>query len=262
MNVATIIVHRNLPRLADHQAQRMKTLTKIADVENKVLIVDCGSTPKNRTRHPYHWYSDPDFTGGKILGHIVGLELLGEWYDYYWLNHPDLIFNDPETLKTLIRVMEENREIGLLSPIYNGDYTGMEHHILDIDWHPVSCVDYLSFFIRGDALRQVGTLDHEFNYSVGADLDYGYRMWEKGWTVAFCDAVTMEHLGATTYGTPGTNTPSREYYIRKSGVVAFKRLTEKYGKNWAKHMTKVLPENVSGNRFTFCWNNRRMVPDL
>lgn len=259
MRVATIIVHRNRPDLADHQAQRMKTLTLTANVENRVLIVDCGSDAQKRTRYPSYWYPDPEFKGGKILGHTIGIKLLGDGYDYYWLNHPDLVFNEKETLRTLLRVMEENEEIGLLSPQFNGDYAGKNQRGPNADWHPVACVDYLSLFIRGKALREIGGLDPKFNYCVGADLDYGYRMWEKGWAVGFCDATIMHHLGGTTYGATGTKAPSREHYIIKSGAVASKRLTEKYGKDWGKYMSRVFPRNVLGNQIMFCWNNRRMV---
>lgn len=262
MKVATIIVHRNRPDLADHQAQRMKTLTKAANVDNRVLIVDCGSDAKKRTRHPSYWYPDPDFTDGKIRGHIVGVELLGDGYDYYWLNHPDVVFNDPETLKTMIQVMEENKEVGLLSPLYNGEYAGIHKGRPGEDWHLVATVEYLSFFIRGEALRQVGNLDPKFRFCVGADLDYGHRMWQKGWKVAFCDKVTMHHLGGTTYGAPGSDVPSREYYLFKSGVVAFNRLVEKYGVNWRDTMNKVFPEEIRGNMIDRCWNCRHMVPEV
>ena len=127
------------------------------------------------------------------------------------------------------------------------------------DWHPVACVDYLSFFIRGTALREVGLLDTRFYYSVGADLDYGYRMWVNGWNVGYCDSVEIRHLGGTTYGSSGTNTGSREQYETLSGIVAFELLTQKYGKEWGEHMNQAIPENVLGSQIKFCWDNRTMT---
>jgi len=259
MKVATIISHRNRPKLADHLAYRMEKLTQVAQVENHVLIVDCGSDPNKRTRHPSYWYPDPEFKLGKIYGHVIGIELLGTDYDYYWLNHPDLIFNDNETLKTLLRVMNENKDIGLLSPQCNGTYSGKDERGDNLDWHPVACVDYLSLLIRGKALREVGTLDPDFRYCVGADLDYGYRMWARGWKVGYCDAVEMYHLGGTTYGAPGTNTISRKQYETRSGVVAFELLKQKYGERWGEHMNQIMPETILGNQIMYCWRGRQKV---
>ena len=256
MNLATIIVHRNRSDLADKQLERVKELTKHAGVNNKIIIVDCGGD--KHTVNPYYWYSDPEFRYGKIKGHVVGLELLGLDYDYIWLNHPDLEFEDDNTLKKLIDIMERNTGIGLISPLFNGYYTGKDIIGEPQDWHPVGCVDYLSFFIRGEALRMVGPLDEEFHYSVGADLDYGYRMWSHGWIVAFCDAVTMHHLGGTTYGAEGTNTISRQHYKRLSGVQAFRRLKEKYGDNWGEYMSGDIPRGMP-SQIDFCWKGRRKI---
>ena len=261
MKLATIITHRNRPDLADKQYERVKELTENAlvyhpETYNDLMIVDCGGD--KHTENPYYWYSDPEFQGGKIRGHMVGLQLLGLDYDYVWLNHPDLIFEDDDTLSKLISTMERNIGIGLISPLFNGYYTGKDTVGEFQGWHPVGCVDYLSFFIRGEALRMVGLLDEGFNYSVGADLDYGYRMWSRGWIVAFCDRVSMHHLGGTTYGAPGTDTISRQQYKVNSGIQAFKRLKEKYGEHWGEYMGRLIPEGIP-SQIDFCWRNRRNI---
>ena len=252
MKICTVISHRNRPDLADALFNRVKELSKT--VSNRVLIVDCGGDPYNRTANPCYWYPDPEFKDGKIRGHIEGVKLLGLDYDYYWLLHPDLTFNDDEALMKLLKVMCENPEIGLLSPTFNGQYSG--NYIGDGDWHPVACVDYLSLLIRGDALREVGVLDGDFKYSVGADLDYGYRMWKHDWSVGFCDTSTMRHMGGTTYGAPGTGTISRREYVVNSGLNVFSVLSRKYGESWGEHMNDAIPEYVTGNQIMFCWDNR------
>lgn len=256
MKIAIITVHRNRPDLVDEQVKQIESLIEVArdsfpQLECRVLLVDCGSDLERRSEHPHYWYPDPDFSG-KLLGHLRGIELVGDQYDYYWINHPDIDFKkDSQCLEKLLSVMEENKAIGIMTPKYNGSFPGVNDGEEGQKWHQVASMEFLSGMIRGDAMREIGTPDRAFTFGWGLGMDYSYRMWSAGWIVACCDWTEVEHLGPCTYGANGTKTISRKDYLVQANRQALELMSEKYGERWEVELAKVLPSEVKTDNFKF-----------
>lgn len=255
MKIATIIPHRNTPDLVDRQVEQISQMGReIPEFDNFTLVVDCGSDPEKRTKQPSYWYDDPDFSG-KCFGHNVGLTLLGrDRFDYYWFNHPDLCFDvDKGCLEELLNVMEENPQIGVLSPIHSSGYPGRDVKT-ERGWHRVSTCDYLSLMVRGECVSKLGFLNPDFKYCYGAVHEYAYKVYEAGWCVAYAENAHVTHLGATTYGQPHTKTISRAEYVKRARQFAGRYFVERYGEDWDVVFSKVLPDDVPVNTFT--WSRR------
>lgn len=267
MNIATIIVHRNTPKLVDRQVKQIQTMTTICKkksfpkLKNDILVVDCGSDEDKRTKYPSYWYPDPDFRG-KCYGHNIGLnQSKAKRYDYYWFNHPDLDFEvDMNCLEKLLQVMEKNSEIGLLSPKHSTFYPGRDQKGVQPSWHKVSTCDYLSLLIRGECVEKIGFLNPDFKYCWGAIHEYSYLLYKNGWCVVYCDNAYVTHLGGSTYGKNHTKTISRQEYKKRAKIFAQKYFVEKYGKNWDGEFSEYLPPEVKVNTYKIhrkLWEGRK-----
>ena len=208
----------------------------------------------NKVNYPHYWYPDPGFDGGKTRGFIEGMKLLPP-QDYYLLLHPDVDFSsDLSALKQMLRVMERNRGVGLVSPRTPNPFFGMESVGSDPTWHRAAAADFLAWLVRGEAYRDVGPLDCRFAHGWGTNADYPYRLWRRGWSVAYCDAARVNHFGGSTYGVAGTATKSRRQYLLDARLEAWTGLCEKYGDDWGELMSEVLPADVEVNAFMLLWD--------
>ncbi|MBU0580719.1 MAG: methyltransferase domain-containing protein [Candidatus Margulisbacteria bacterium] len=227
IRMKTLIVNKNTPDLADDQRRQIELMSEqFSEFNNEIIIHNCVEEP---------------FLG-KLHGHYQALQKnLDKAVDYYWFNHPDLSFAvDRNCLKTLLRIMEENPNIAVISPVHNGGYINM--HKEGAEWHPVSTCDYLSLLIRGDVVNKIGFLNPVFKYSWGAIHEYSYKVYKNNLCIAYCDAARMHHYGGTTYG--GKGVESREEYVKKAKKFAGNYFISEYGQNWDSKFTQVLPKGV------------------
>ncbi len=145
-------------------------------------------------------------------------------------------------------VMAANSHIGVMSPAEpEGPYPSCAPE-KGRDYHPVSTCDYLALFVRGECVEKYGFLNPAFKYSWGAIHEYAYRLYTDGWKVAYCDRVTMRHLGGTTYGKV-KGAVSREKYQLLAKQFAARYFVETYGKEWDTLFGNVLPEDIAINTF-------------
>ena len=256
MKLGVVVVHRNRPDLVERLMDQLPIVLEMArrnwEFEDTVLVVDCGST--HRVEYPHYWYPDPDFTGGKTRGFIEGMKLLPP-QDYYLLLHPDVCFSsDLSALKQMLRVAMRNRGIGLVSPHTTNPFFGMDSTGPDPTWHKTAASDFLAWLIRGEAYRDVGPIDGRFSLGWGTNADYPYRLWKRGWMVAYCDATRVHHLGGTTYGIEGTATKSRRQYLLDARLEAWTGMCLKYGDDWGELMSEALPRDVDVNGFMLLWD--------
>jgi len=248
--ICVIIAYRNTPDMVESQIAEIKLMArKIPSLKVDFVIVNMGYHPHYfDTIHAY----EKEFRG-KLYGHWLGLKSITDInsYDYYWFNHPDISFaTDMYALQTLLDVMENNPDIGLISPVQNPPHWFPDMYKKGHSWHHVGVVNYISYLIRREALSEVGFMDAEtFKYVRGAPIEYCYRLWKHGWAVVYCDIAKIHHFGGTTY--TGKDTISREEYLRKA--IEFERnyFVSKYGNNWDKEFAKVLPDSAWKGIYTF-----------
>ncbi|RDV25055.1 hypothetical protein DXV75_10520 [Alteromonas aestuariivivens] len=229
-SIAIIIVSRNRPDLVERSVAQFEQ----DSYPNKdILIVECGTEPQNLTAHSTVLYSDDDFKG-KCFGHNVGLDYLNlqREYDYYLFCMNDVFINDKtDFLAELVSVMQQNPELGVVSPTEKGaKYPGAEPQSVGV--RPVTTSDYLFLFMRGEVVRKYGFLNAQFKYCWGAIHEYSYKLYSDGWYLAYYDHLDYLHLGGTTYGNKATKTISREDYLVNAKRFAYQYFVDTYGEDW------------------------------
>lgn len=233
MKLAILIVSRNRPDLVDAMVASLATSVT---VPYDLYVVECGTDLDKLSRHSTLWYADPDFAG-KCYGHHVALQaaLARGAYDYVWFLMNDLVFDagvDPA--QKLIGALEREPRMAILSPTNaEGGYPASEPRVGG-GWRKVTTCDYLGFMMKGAAIEEVGFLNPAFRYCWGAIHELAFKLYSRGWFVAYSDDVSYRHLGGTTYGAKGTNTISREEYQRNARRFAFDYMREHYGVCWEK----------------------------
>jgi len=247
-DVGVIIVNRDRKDLTDALVNQVRGMAKKYTVH--FHIVEMGSEKDKRSGFGHLYYPDPEYRG-KCYGHNVGLRWARNTanYRYYWVMMNDLVFNPKiDALGTLIQIADQNPKIAVLSPTEpNSSYINCKPRP-NLDFHCVTTCDYLSLLVRAEAVNAVGFLNPMFKYCWGAIHEFSYKLYKNGWWVAYCDKVSMNHLGGTTYGTL-KNIPSREQYKHFAAKFASTYFVKHYGKNWDKTFSKVLPPEVRINAF-------------
>lgn len=248
-DVAAIIVSRNRQDLVDSLVEQLKSMGKGLTMD--IHVVEMGTDEDKLSRHCSLRYDDGDFRG-KCYGHNVGLRLARSKgsYRYYFILMNDVVFEQGvDAVGDLVRMADSNPGIGLLSPSEIGD--ALPGHVKPrpgSQFHLVSSPDYLAFLIRSECVDAVGFMNPEFKFCWGAIVELSYKLYSKGWKVAYSDTVKMKHLGGTTYG-KAKGTISRDEYQKRAKEFAARYFVEHYGKNWDEEWTKVLPPEVDFNTF-------------
>lgn len=185
------------------------------------------------------------FETGKTWCHNLALQLalLHHNYTYVWLMMNDLVLHHAigDPLQELLAQMASQPRMGLLSPTNSGvgsEMPGARPRFYPTQsrprWRKVAVVDYLGFLMRTEAIRDAGFLNPVFRWCWGAEYELAYRLYSKGWFVAYSDTVRWRHLGGTTQGVKSVKSgvASRAQYQRRAALFAHVYLRRKYGWGW------------------------------
>jgi len=97
--------------------------------------------------------------------------------------------------------------------------------------HKVDCIVGAFFFVRRAVIDQVGLLDEDY-FMYGEDIDWAYRMKQKGWNIMFNPSVTILHKKKQS-GRSNTKKDRRlttEIYFHKYNWLFYtKNYAKKYG---------------------------------
>lgn len=247
-DVAAIIVSRDRPDLVEQTVSQLEIMSK--DLKVDAFVVEMGTSSENLSKYCTIRYPDEEFRG-KCFGHNVGLRIAVQraTYKYYWILMNDLVFEPQfDALSALVRISDENPRIAVLSPTEpEAGYPSCKP-VENSDYHKVSTSDYLALLMRAEAINDVEFLNPSFKYSWGAIHELAYKLYSKGWWVAYCDKVPMKHLGGTTYG-KAKGTISRDEYQFRAKEFAARYFVEHYGSDWDEKFTKVLSPDIKINTF-------------
>ncbi len=243
MRIAAILVSRNRPDLVNDTVNFISNNSPNTDI----CVVESGTDQKNLTKHTTLWYSDEDYRG-KVFAHNIGLEYMrmsGD-YNYYWflMNDTPFVTTKFDVGKKLARILEKNKQIGVLSPTSSTDSYASSHPQKSRKPRMVTTCDYLNLMMSKDTVHQVGFLNPSFKYSWGAIHELSYKLNEIGLGVAYTDKITYRHLGGSTY-TNKTNTIKREEYQQRAKEFAAKYFVDNYGKNWDEKFWKRAKKNFN-----------------
>jgi len=177
------------------------------------------------------------FSGGNNLGFTYCLE---NSFEYIFLLNHDANISE-EIVRTLLDVMENKPEIGVIGPRtyedetwYAGGRSIAQYPATRIPFNPsgpvIRTVDYIpgaACMIRGTALKKAGLFDEQFFFS-GEMADLCQRIKNAGYTCAVDTRVGITH-------NTGDNSPMRErihlYYSLRNRFL-YIRKNEKHAVFW------------------------------
>ena len=123
---------------------------------------------------------------------------------YYFLLNNDTIIIQPYWLKTLVKIMEENEDLGILgtkqiSPVEVGNFLKqIEKLAVSEKLNFQNFVFYGQVLIRSKVFLSAGLLDEDFSPAYIEDHDHCFRALKKGWKLAIIPSIRIVHLGMVT----------------------------------------------------------------
>lgn len=225
MEVSVVIVSYNSRAVLDPCLQSLKKQNVFDDTE--VIVVDNassdGSPTMVRERHPWVKLIAGRKNVGFSRGVNIGIrEARGE---YFLILNPDTVVR-PDSIERLLEFMKRTPSAGIVGPklVYNDGtlqyscrrfYTWKvlvlrrtilgkilknsaavaDHMMLDFDHESTREVDWIlgaCLLVRRRAVESVGLLDERF-FLYFEDVDWCYRMRQKGWKVFYHPEAVVTH---------------------------------------------------------------------
>ncbi len=209
---------------------------------------------------------------GFSKGNNVGIkETSGK---YVLFLNPDT-FIQKHTLKTIYKFMENNPAVGVCCPrldLPDGTLTSASHRGFPTPWnsftyfsglqklfprsklfsgytkgwlldsdkpHEVDAISGGFFFVRRAAAEQVGWWDEDY-FLYGEDIDFCYRLKEKGWKVMFLPEISVLHYHGISSGIK-KHSSNLSLASEKTRLRALKASTEAMKIFYKKHYQKKYP---------------------
>ena len=240
-------------------------------VSHEIIVVDNasgdGSLDALRAAHPgivrIENECNKGFAGGVNQGMGIGRG------KYFLILNPDIIVG-AGSISKLIAVLDDDARIGIASPkLVNADgstqsgyvlrypslaqlvlfYTVVAHWSMRSPYlrkrfyeHAVSCQDGsiavdqvpgACMLVRRDAVVDVGMMDEEY-FLFFEDVDWCYRMRQKGWRLVVCPEVVWRHLGGQSFRRGDTAWVAGRFHM------SLLRYFEKHGSGAENMMAKVI----------------------
>lgn len=163
------------------------------------------------------------YAGGNNVGMKYAIE---HGADYVLLLNDDVVV-EPNFLKELVNVAENDPKIGAVGPnikfeessikkYYGKSYFGITYKKLSNLNKPEE-TDYMfgtAILVKKEVIMTVGLLDPNF-FLYAEDVDWCYRMKKAGYKIVYVPSAKVCHSGARAYGL------SRSFSRRGSGVSYF-----------------------------------------
>lgn len=221
----------------------LSSLSSLSD-SLKVILVDNGSTDGSGQRleeefdiQVVHTGENLGFSGGMNAG--IKMALHAE-VEFVWILNNDTQFPDTTVVTRAVERMEDNPEIGILSPIILESQSddqvwfkcgeidrknGTVHHETQCragDDDVITENDYIPLcaaFIRSDVFKEAGLLPEKY-FLYYEDVEFGTRVRKHGYTLVTDPSIEVDHkVGGSSTGPMG---PLFSYYVMRN-VLLFSR---------------------------------------
>jgi hypothetical protein len=230
MRIAIVITTQGRTVSTDHLVQSLRENTSLP---HDIHVVDYSTSPEGLSARTSLWCPDRQ-SKGPIWVQNMALNMVrsNTHYDYVWfLNDDAAIRTDTDPVSQLVEILECNPRMAILSPTDpTGEHPGsspMPHQ----DWHAAADTTHTGFVIRTQAIDEVGFLNSNIRYCVGAMVEYAYKLYSQGWFVAYADCVRA-HQPLSQTPQPGQ---SPQEARRLSDRFAFDYMFSNYGWDWSHH---------------------------
>lgn len=244
----------------------LKSVIDSTNYDNfEIVVVDNGSSDGTaamvREFYPDIHLIVNDQNLGFSKGHNQAIERGKELdMDYCLLLNNDAKVSEPGWLEELVRVAEDNEDIGVLGPSVNDDgedYAGrnfplyhfpipLPYEKYDYNWlqreqNPddfryVDEVVGAAFMIRREVIGELGGLDEGYSPAYWEESDYCVRVWDAGYSVAYVPQVEIDHLH---HQTSAQLDPIWIDYVKQRNLIRF--LLTNYPVSWLSVSLPFLP---------------------
>ena len=242
LDLAIVIVNYNVCALLRACLRSIDASDLAAhDLRYRVYVVDNGSTDGSDAmvarEFPHVELRYGSRNGGYAYANNLALrELLADLPRYVLLLNPDTEV-PPSALREMIEFMDAHPEAGAAGPrllLPSGQLdracrrsfpspevafyrlTGLSllfprsrrfgrynlGYLEETGVYPVDSVVGAFMLVRGEVLHEVGLLDESF-FMYGEDLDWAYRIKQRGWSVLYNGRVSVLHHKGASSGTDG-----------------------------------------------------------
>lgn len=225
MKVATLILNRNLPDIAD----KLYEYVDKNSFNNDIYIIEAGSEKNNLSKY-CSFYNKTNFARKYGLRFNLGMNYglyelkkkgIIEKYDYFLFLTNDVQIKTKNFLRVMIKILEKNPRIGLLSAldIESSDKKLLKNKLFKFFWYAHS-----SFFI----------IRHELFFKIVNDNTKNYRQYffDGNNFRGYCNEM---ELAAKSYANDfGVAITSKVKYIEQEDLLKFQYKnikTEDYNKN-------------------------------
>jgi GT2 family glycosyltransferase len=265
--ITIITVNYNTDNETENLLRSIEKLEK-KDFDLKIIIVDNGSktlfklNPQNKKENIIVHRSDKNlgFAGGYNLGMKLALQ---QQSDYILIINNDTLVQ-PDLLKNLINVLDQNPSIGAAVPKiyfakghefhkdryrqnelgkviwYAGGYTDWDnvksvHHGMDeVDQGQYDKIESTEFatgcciLFKKDVLEKVGLFDERY-FLYYEDADLSERVKKAGYKIMYVPQANLIHINAASSGGPGSNL--HDYFLTRNQML--------FGMTYAPMRTKL-----------------------
>lgn len=243
MKITACILSYNLPEATDRLVENMKQM--ITKPSYDLVVFDNGSDPDKVSKYTTHRIEkNTRMTGG--LNHCLQISKNNN-SDFVWLLVNDIIFKEPEPLESMMSIMLENTQIGVVHPALSED-TVTHYAFLrknrnrNVRFIELPMVDIICPFYRKEALNVIDwKYNPELTYGWGIDWESAYLIRKAGFKVGIDNNSCVYHILSELY----KNKRDREFKTTTDFYKAATRqfnayLRKKYGHNWKEKFEKLL----------------------
>ena len=185
---ASIIVPSKFP---DIFAECRDTINKFAPKEKKILVRD-----GNAIEPPANWQTIQGPQGKFVYSRNVNLGIVASTGDVLLCND-DVRLLRPNTLEILQNVMSQHPEVGILSPLTQGDVGEFwqSHATKTLQLTQVRLC-FVCVLIKREVIDKIGLLDETIGANGGYgwdDVDFCKRTVNAGWKLGVTARATVKH---------------------------------------------------------------------
>jgi len=244
IDVAVIIINYARSDLTDLLIQKLKKS------ENRLkLCFFVINTGANNYHHKdiYSVISSREDFKGTYFGYNLGILIARSKcnFKYSLMATNRITFDESANIvERLVVTADKNPRIAILYPQQiESKFTKYKQNHRD-DLSLVISGTSEAFLIRSNAIEDVGFLNPDFIYSLGADVEYSFKLYSKGWQMAYYNKARVKHLKDFEKNS------FQERDFLKAREFSARYFVEHYGKNWDQEFTEKLPEGFTSKNYS------------
>ncbi|MEZ6014220.1 MAG: hypothetical protein R3F49_03840 [Planctomycetota bacterium] len=261
MKVAVLVAAQDRP---EHVERLSGWLARNMTYDYDLFVVESGGAPSGPTygvslsqsaaersaqtlHHPDATLRGPCFAQNVALEHARAVGQIGIPYDFYWALAVDVALPEGvDVARSLIAAFQDAPRLALLAPTRadaphradSGADPGADPDARQRPgggWRPTATCADACLMLRAEAVEEVGFLNPDFRYGLGAVHELSYHLHFAGWRVGYSDDVTYSRAERVSTHAAAALSDDRfegDASERPAQRFAYAYFTRVYGPDW------------------------------